>query len=266
MALQLVALGLTDAALFRADGEVVSPADAFYKKPLLVERGSFRPVTLVTNDMLDCARSMFLREETVKNEEPEILMEITMKNLLSSGELDLRDFLNRVDMLRTIGRTVLISKYGEYYRLVNYLTRYTDRMIGLPLGIPALVEIFEEQYYRDLEGGILEGLGRLFKKGVKLYVYPFIGQSGELVTADNFLTPDNLGHLYNHLITNGFIEAIEGYQQDYLKIRSSEVLARIRAGDAQWEKSVSPEVASIIRDRRLFGFSETPTAEPAGVA
>ncbi|PTX93654.1 nicotinate-nucleotide adenylyltransferase [Spartobacteria bacterium LR76] len=266
MALQLVALGLTDAALFRADGEVVSPADAFYKKPLLVERGSFRPVTLVTNDMLDCARSMFLREETVKNEEPEILMEITMKNLLSSGELDLRDFLNRVDMLRTIGRTVLISKYGEYYRLVNYLTRYTDRMIGLPLGVPALVEIFEEQYYRDLEGGILEGLGRLFKKGVKLYVYPFIGQSGELVTADNFLTPDNLGHLYNHLITNGFIEAIEGYQQDYLKIRSSEVLAKIRAGDSQWEKSVSPEVASIIRDRRLFGFSETPTAEPAGVA
>jgi len=255
MALQLVSRGLTNAALFRADGEVVSPADAFYKKPLLVERGSFRPVTLVTNDMLDCARAMFLHEETVKNQEPEILMEITMKNLLTSGELDLRDFLDRVDMLGTIGRTVLISKYGEYHRLVNYLTRYTAQTIGLPLGVPALAEIFDEQYYTDLEGGILEGLGRLFKKGVKLYVYPFLHDNGELVTAHNFRVADNLKHLYRHLYDNGAIEAIEGYHQDYLSIRAHEVLALIRAGDAQWEKTVSPQVADIIRERRLFGHA-----------
>lgn len=255
MALQLVSRGLTHAALFRSDGEVVSAADAFYKKPLLVERGSFRPVTLVTNDMLDCARAMFLHEEKVKVEEPEILMEITMKNLLTSGELDLRDFLNRVDMLGTIGRTVLISKYGEYHRLVNYLTRYTDHMIGLPLGVPALVEIFDEQYYQDLEGGILEGLGRLFKKGVKLYVYPFLSESGELVTAHNFRVADNLKHLYRHLYDNGSIEAIEGYHEDYLSIRAHEVLALIRAGDPKWETTVSPEVADIIRERRLFGHA-----------
>lgn len=252
MALQLVSRGLTDAALFRSDGEVVNAADAFYKKPLLVERGSFRPVTLVTNDMLDCARARFLQEE-LGGEEPEILMEITMKNLLSSGELDLRDFLDRVDMLGTIGRTVLISNYGEYYRLVNFLTRYTDRMIGLPLGVPAMVEIFDEDYYRDLEGGILEGLGRLFKKDVKLYVYPFLRPDGELVTADNFRVEPNLVHLYSHLLENRFIEAMQGYQPDYLSIKAPQVLAKIRAGDAEWETMVSPEVAAIIKQRRLFG-------------
>lgn len=252
MALQLVSRGLTKAALFRSDGEVVSAADAFYKKPLLVERGSFRPVTLVTNDMLDCARARFLQEE-LGGEEPEILMEITMKNLLSSGELDLRDFLDRVDMLGTIGRTVLISNYGEYYRLVNFLTRYTDRMIGLPLGVPAMVEIFDEDYYRDLEGGILEGLGRLFKKDVKLYVYPFLRPDGELVTADNFRVAPNLLHLYRHLLENRFIEAMQGYRPEYLSIKAPQVLARIRDGDAEWESMVSPEVAAIIKSRRLFG-------------
>ncbi|HEY5777148.1 MAG TPA: hypothetical protein VIT00_00325 [Terrimicrobiaceae bacterium] len=254
MALQLVTQNLTNAALFRADGEIVNAADALYKKPLLVERGSFRPVTLLADDMLNCARAMFMREEGVSDAEPEILMEITMKNLLASGELDLRDFLDRVDMLGAMGRTVLISNYGAYYRLVDYLTRYTDCKVGLPLGIPAMAEILEEEYYKDLEGGILEALGRLFKTGVKLYVYPFMNPNGDLVTADNFEVAPNLVHLYKHLLDNGFIDSMDGYNPSYLPIKSSGVLAKIRAGAAGWEKMVSPEVAKIIKERQLFGY------------
>ncbi len=254
MALQLVTQNLTNAALFRADGEIVNAADALYKKPLLVERGSFRPVTLLADDMLNCARAMFMREEGVSDAEPEILMEITMKNLLASGELDLRDFLDRVDMLGAMGRTVLISNYGAYYRLVDYLTRYTDCKVGLPLGIPAMAEILEEEYYKDLEGGILEALGRLFKTGVKLYVYPFLNPNGDLVTADNFEVAPNLVHLYKHLLDNGFIESMDGYNPNYLPIKSAGVLAKIRAGAAGWEKMVSPEVAKIIKERQLFGY------------
>ena len=254
MALQLVTANLTNAALFRATGEIVNAADALYKKPLLVERGSFRPVTLLADDMLNCAKAMFMREEGVRDSEPEILMEITMKNLLASGELDLRDFLDRVDMLGAMGRTVLISNYGAYHRLVNYLTRYTDRMLGLPLGIPAMAEILEEEYYKDLEGGILEALGRLFKTGVKLYVYPFLNPNGELVTAENFEVAPNLVHLYRHLLDNGFIESMEGYNPSYLPIKSPGVLAKIRAGGAGWESMVSPEVAKIIKERQLFGY------------
>lgn len=254
MSLQLVVQGLTNATLFRADGEVVQAADAFYKKPLLVERGSFRPVTHVTNDMLDCARRMFEMEEEVQGAQPEILMEITMKNLLATGHLDLRDFLDRVDMLGALGRTVLISNYGEFYRLVNYLSIYTDKMIGLPLGIPGMHEIFEEKFYADLDGGILEGLGRLFKNGVKLYAYPRLMPGGEVVTADNFKVAPNLTHLYKHLFQNKFIEGIKNYNAEYLPIRSSDVLALIRKGDESWKTMVPPEVATIIQERKLFGY------------
>lgn len=255
MALQLVTQGLTKAALFRADGEVVNAADAFYKKPLLVERGSFRPVTLVTNDMLDCAKSMFLGEEALGDQQPEVLMEITMQNLLRSGELDLLDFLDRVDMLGALGRTVLISNYGEYHRLINYLTRYTDRMIGLPMGLPSLQEIFEEKYYQGLEGGILEGLGRLFKTGVKLYVYPFLTPDGTLTSADSYQVAPNLRHLYRHLLDNQFIRSMENFHREYLGITSAQVLAKIRDRDHTWEAMVPTEVATLIKERKLFGFS-----------
>lgn len=254
MALQLVTQGLTKAALFRADGEVVNAADAFYKKPLLIERGSFRPVTLVTNDMLDCARNMFLAEEALGDGEPEVLMEITMQNLLRSGELDLLDFLDRVDMLSALGRTVLISNYGEYYRLINYLTRYTDRMVGLPLGLPSMQEIFEEKYYQELEGGILEGLGRLFKTGVKLYVYPFLSPDGTLTSAADYQVAPNLTHLYRHLLDNQFIRPMENYHREYLGITSAQVLAKIREKDADWEKMVPPRIATLVKERKLFGF------------
>lgn len=254
MALQLVTQGLTKAALFRANGEVINAADAFYKKDLLIERGSFRPVTYVTNDMLDCARTMFLREPKLDGRQPEVLMEITMQNLLSSGELDAQDFLDRVDMLGALGRTVLISNYGEYYRLINYLTRYTDRMVGLPLGLPALLELFDEQYYVGLEGGILEGLGRLFKTGVKLYVYPYREANGSITTADTCKVAPNLRHLYAHLLENDFIQSMQDYNPTFLGIRSADVLARIRECDPKWEELVPNEVANVIKERKLFGI------------
>jgi len=230
----------------------VQASDAFYKRPLLIERGSFRPVTLVTNDMLDGARAMFEAKPSLAGEKPEILMEITMKNLLSGGGLDLRDFLDRVDMLGALGRTVLISNYGEFHRLIQYLTRYTDRPIGLPLGLPSLHEIFDEKYYADLEGGILEGLGRLFKAGVRLYVYPTKDEAGRVIGALDHRVAPNLSHLYAHLLENRFILPIRDYHADYLDIRSSKVLELLRSGDARWEAMVPPEVAGIIRERGLF--------------
>lgn len=254
MSLQLVTQGLTQAAVFRSRGDAVQPADVFYKKPLLVERGSFRPLTVLTNDLLERAREMFLKEEGLHGEEPEVLMEITMQNLLRTGSLDLRDFLDRVDMLGALGRTVLISNYGEYYRLVDYLTRYTDRMVGLPLGLPAMHEIFDEKYYLHLEGGILEGLGRLFKQGVKLFVYPGLQPDGSVLTADQFQIAPHLRHLFAHLLENRFLLPMKNYQPEFLGITSSNVLAAIRRGDPSWKSMVPDEVARIISERHLFGL------------
>jgi hypothetical protein len=180
-------------------------------------------------------------------------MEITMKNLLSHGPLDLQDFLDRVDLLAALGRTVLISDYGEYYKLVNFLTRYTEGPIGLPMGIPGLNEIFNSEHYNDLEGGILEALGRLFKRNVRLYVYPFISPSGELVTCGNFRTPPGMENLYEHLRVNHLIRPIEDYRSDYLQIHSPKVLEMIAAGDSTWESMVPEAARDVIKKRGLFG-------------
>jgi hypothetical protein len=252
MSLQLVNGGLTRAAMFNAAGDAVQSADVFYKKPLLVERGSFRPLTLLTKDLMEQSLTRFRAEPGLHGEEPQVIMEITMQNLLRSGELDLRDFLDRVDMLGALGYTVLISNYGEYYRLVDYLTRYTDRMIGLPIGLPAMHEIFDEKYYSHLDGGILEGLGRLFKQGVKLYVYPRRQPDGTVLTAQDFPIAPHLRHLYQHLLENEFLRPLEAGEISHLDISSADVLAAIRRGDPSWKNKVPPEVAAIIEERNLF--------------
>src|SRR5205814_6548158 len=131
MSLQLVSQGLTSTVMFRADGETVQPAEVFYKKALLVERGSFRPVTYATNDMLDGACRVFLQQSNCSKDDLLVLMEMTLENLLAGGQLNHADFLARVDILGALGRTVLISKFAEYYRLAGYLFRYTNRPIGL---------------------------------------------------------------------------------------------------------------------------------------
>lgn len=253
MCLELVTQGLAQAVLFNADGDVIQAADKFHNKPLLVERGSFRPVTLLANDMLDCSLKMFLKNEQLAGETPEILMEITMSNLLREGALDLQDFMDRVDMLSALNRTVLISNYGEFYRLIQYLTRYTTKNVGLPLGVPSLYEIFNEKYYTKLEGGILEGLGRLFKKGVQLYVYPTLDEQGNLLEATSFPIQPHLKDLYEYLLSNNFIVPVNSCHPDYLGIQSLTVLNKIKNRDESWKKMVPPEVAELIGKRKLFG-------------
>src|SRR6266700_125298 len=255
MSLQLVSQGLTNAVMFKADGETVQPAEVFYKKAILVERGSFRPVTYATNDMLDGARRAFLAQSASSETDLVVLMEMTLENLLAEGELNHADFLARVDIHGALGRTVLISKFGEYYRLAGYLSRYTTRMVGLVMGVPSLMEIFEEKYYLNLEGGILEALGRMFKGGLELYVYPMIDEAtGKIVSAKQIKVAPNLRSLFQYLIDNQYIEEITDYHPDYLRIHPPEALAKLQAGDSGWERMVPPEVVQIIKEREFFGY------------
>jgi len=253
--LQLVSQGLTDTVMFTADGEMVQPSEILHKKAILIERGSFRPVTYATNDMLEGARGQFLKESGCSEEDTVVLMEMTLENLLSEGQLNHADFLARVDILGALGRTVLISKFGEYYRLAGYLSRYTNRMIGLVMGVPSLIEILDEKYYLNLEGGILEALGRMFKHGLKLYVYPMIEETtGAILSATKVHVAPNLRALFQYLIDNRYIQEIADYRKDFLRIYPATVLAKLKAGDKSWEEMVPPEVAQIIKEREFFGY------------
>lgn len=255
ISMHLVQLGLTNAAMFTAEGEVVQPAELLYKKSVLVERGSFRPIIKTTVDMLECAQAQFVQEPKVQGEEVITLMEMTMKNLQTESGIDERDFLERVDILCALGKTVLISNYLEYYRLAAYLFRYTKKMIGIAMGVPSLKEMFDEKYYADLEGGILESFGRMFKNDLKLYIYPVKDKAtGSIITAENLVVEPQLRHLYAYLLQNRYLESIQGYKGDYLPIFSRDVLAKIRANDPTWETMVPPLVAKMIKERKLFNY------------
>jgi hypothetical protein len=261
MSLQLVSQGLTNAVMFKADGDTVQPAEVFYKKAILVERGSFRPVTYATNDMLDGARRVFLAQSGCSEEDVVVLMEMTLENLLAGGQLDHADFLARVDILGALGRTVLISRFGEYYRLAGYLFRYTNKPIGLVMGVPSLIEIFNEKYYTNLEGGILEALGRMFKGGLKLYVYPMIDEAtGKILSATQIQVAPNLRSLFRYLIDNQYVKEITDYHPEYLRIHPPDVLVKLQSGDSTWEQMVPPEVVHIIKQRQFFGYRRSIAA------
>jgi hypothetical protein len=254
MALELVRQGLTEAAMFTARGEAIQLSEVFYKKPVLVQRGSFHPLTNATLNVLERAAEQFAQAPEIKGEEPVVLMEMTLRHLSMGEFIDQKDFLARADTLSVLGKTVLISNFLRFHRLAGYLAGYTNRPIGLALGASKLKDIFDESLYNNSEGGLLGGLGQLFKNQGRLYVYPSLDfATGEIVTAETFPVDPRLKLLYAHLLENHFIEDIRNFNKDFLRIRSHDILDQIKAGDASWEKLVPPPVVDIIKREGLFG-------------
>jgi len=256
MALKLVQLGLSGAAMFGPDRQVLQPSEVLRKKAILVERGSFRPPTVVNIDMLACARERFEEDLRVTDREVLILTELTMANLMAdAGKVDRRDFLARADLLAACGMTVLISDYIAYHRLAAYLAWRTDGPIGMVMGVPSLIDQFDESNHADLPGGILESFGRLFKNDLRLYVYPML-RDGEVTTVQNLQVGKDLQPLYDYLNQRGSFVDLDNYTPDYLPILSRDVLRRIAAGTTDWEQMVPAEVAELIKQRSFFDYSQ----------
>lgn len=259
MALHLVKYGLTHAAIFNSKGKLVQPSDELYKKSVLVERSRFRPPTLLTMNILDSAYEAFIQEENVDSENVIVLSEMTLQNLRDNNEgeleedIDVKDFLQRVEILCALGKNVMISNFGEFYKLAQYLFRQTNMPVAIALGIPNLINIFDEKYYENLEGGILESFGRLFRNDMRLYVCPMIdNKNNELITIYNLKVQNHLRLLFRHLIENDYIRDLETIERDYLLINSADVLKKIRDNDLSWADMVPKEVVGIIKERGLF--------------
>jgi hypothetical protein len=253
MSLQLVENALTDAVMFTASGEVVQPSEVLYGKRVLIERGSFRPPTNVTLDMIERAGRQLDSDHPGSGDDRVVLMEMTLNSLMSAHKIDHQDFLNRVDLLGALGKTVMISNYIRFSSVTSYLRKSTKEPIGMVMGVPTLNELLDEKYYADLPGGVLQGFGELFQGSVELLVYPTRdAASGELRTVDCICVPDAYRKLYGHLRDNGSIEAIRDFDAAQLHITPGEVLAKIQAGDPSWSDLVPPAVADRIRQHHLF--------------
>jgi len=254
MSLQLVELGLTDAAMFTALGDVVQPSEVLYKKAILVERGSFRPATNLTLDLLQRAMERFASDPAVRERgAPVVLAEMTLRSLTADAGAGHGDFLARADILRALGFDVLISRFELYYQLAEYLAGYTDGPIGLAVGLPTVRLLIDDAFYRNLAGGILESVGRLFKRSLKMYLYPERDPAtGTVKTWDNVELPAPWQHLHRLLVELGHIVPIRPSDESYLTIHTPEVLALIQKDDPAWERMVPPKVAEIIKADRLF--------------
>lgn len=247
MSLQLVEQQLTNAAMFTVDGEVVQPSEVLAGKSVLLGRGNFRPVTNVTRDALDCASSQMEKDGLAGSDGRVVVMEMTLNNLMSEHAVDHADFLARVDTLAALGKTVMVSNYPRFLGVIGHLRKYTRNPIAVVLGAPTLNAIFDDKYYADLEGGLLEGLGRLFRDKVKLYVYPNL---------EAVAVPAGAELLHTHLLNAGRIAGLSEFRKEQMEIYPADVLQKIQAGDPSWEQLVPAQAAEIIKREKLFGYRQ----------
>ena len=262
MSLQLVKNGMTEAVMFAPDGNNVLPAKILYKKNILALRGSFRPVTKVNMDMYKRSMELFLKENRVSEDNTEVIFEITLSNLRAEGEIDERDFMDRAELLCSLGQTVMISNFQEYYRVVEYFSRYTKERMGLAMGVNNLIDIFDEKYYRHLSGGILEAFGKLFFKDLKVYLYPLKDkETGDVVTSENLKVHPRMKELYKFFKYNGKVVDIKNYDPEILDIFSREVLQMIAEGRSGWEEMLPERTTEMIKEHNLFSYQRQKEAQ-----
>ncbi len=262
MSLQLVKNGMTEAVMFGPDGNNILPARILYKKNILALRGSYRPVTKVNMDMYKKSYEIFIRENKVDVDKTVVVFEITLSNLRAEGEIDEQDFMDRARLLCSLGQTVMISNFKEYYKVVEYFSNYTKERLGLTLGVNNLVEIFNEKYYRHLSGGILEAFGKLFFKDLKVYLYPMVDpETGQLITSNNLKVHPRMKELYKFFKYNGKVVDIFDFEQDILHIFSRKVLGMIASGEEGWEEMLPEGIAELIKEKKLFGYDAKAVIE-----
>ncbi len=254
MSLKLVKNGLTHATMFDPKGNVLQPSAALYKKNIFVLRGRFKPITHVNVDMMLSGMRAYRKESDVEISKIQSICEITLNDLTLEGEIDENDFLDRVDLLCSLGQNVMISNYQEHYKLAAYLSQYTRRKkIGIVVGYYNLVRIFNEKYYENLNGGILESFSRLFGSNVKLYVYPTLEQGTDnILTSKSFTPPSHLKQLFNFFQENEQIADLEGAKVENMHIISDNVLKMINEGEPGWEEFVPRKVSDAIKKTHMF--------------
>ena len=254
LTLKLVKTGLSQVAMFGSDKNVILPSDTLYKKNTLVLRGRFRPVTHVNVDMMIKGYKDFKKLiDDTSNILP--VVEITLADLSSDGDFDEQDYLDRVDLLCTLGQTVMISNYQEHYKLTNYLSQFIkDKTLGIIVGMNNLARIFDKKYYKSLKGGILESFSLLFASNVKLLVYPSIDKNGDVKYANDYTPERYLLNLYNFFIENKKIIEISNAKIENLDIISDQVVQMIEKGDMKWESMVPNKVSTYIKKHHLFNL------------
>jgi hypothetical protein len=253
LSLWLIKHGMSEVAMFGPDKRNIHPSEFLYKKHVLVVRASFRPLTLLEEDMIEKGYEQFWHEPEVEGEKTFTLAEITLGNLNENGPLNEQDFLDRTELLCALGQTVIISNCEEYNQLIAYFSDYRVSHLGLVLRAHRLSEFLSEKYRQNASGSLLAAFGEVFARGVKLYAYPSVlADNTTLMTIQNLPLPEGAKYLYQHLLDHRQIVDIEAFNPAVMNIFASDVLADIRSDKPGWEDMVPLKVAEIVKEKGLF--------------
>ena len=256
LSLRLVEYGLSNAAMFSAKGEVLRPSEILYKKPVILQRGRFRPPTRIHADIQRQAIERFSSNPSVDEDQIVSLLEISVDELRTTSDEGEQDFLERLDALTAGNHSVLVSDYPEYYLVAEYVARYQATAIALPVGVDHLKELMVEDRYADLAGGMLEASGRLIGQGVTIYVYPGLDEpTGARLGLRDLVLPESIRLLFEYLVERGHVQALDGLSDEFLRVKTDDIHGWIQSGDSRWEEFVEPGVAEAIRKGKLFGYS-----------
>lgn len=256
LSLKLVEFNMTDVAIFGPNGQNLHASELLYKKSVLVVRGSFRPVTLVNEDMLKASFEQFKATPTVDAGKAVMLTEITLDNLRGGEEeLDDQDFLDRADLLCAMGQTVMVSNCEEHRRLIRYLSDYRTENLTMVVGVKILQNMIYQKYNENINGSLLSAFGELFNAKANFYVYPVLqDDNGHLLNAQNLPVPEPMKFLYRYLLDNKQIVDIKNPHAEFLHIYSKRVLEMIQSDEEGWEQYVPANAAKQIKEKFLFGY------------
>lgn len=265
LSLWVVKHGLSDVAIFGPDGNAQHAGEFLYKKSILIARGSYRPPTLVQQDMIRCAFEQFRAEPDVDAGNTFFLTEITLDNLRSDGAIDERDFLDRADILCALGQTVIVSSCLQHKKLIAYFADYKIQHIGLAMGARKLRNILQETFEANPDN-LLGAFGELFPRNVRFYIYPAIptvpAGTATALTTKTLPIPQAIHFLYDHLLENRNIVDIQGFNPAILGIYHKEVLKMIQSGTPGWEEMVPEQVARMVKEKGLFGYAANGKTNP----
>ena len=254
--LMLVSNDMTPAIMFDPSGKVQQPGELLYKKNVIVLRGYFRPINNLGMDFMEDSLANFKKDEDYRPDNTIAFCEISLKYLIQNEKVDDKDFLHRVDLLNMMGQSVMISKFYRYFQLVKYFAQFKLIKLRLVVGLPTFDKILDSSNYTDLRGGLLEAMGALFQKNVKVYLYPYIDMTtGEVIYPEDSHFSEVNRMLWQYLNATRKILILKSISPKSLEIHSEYISNLIEKGDENLINYVPEKVYHSIKRNKLFGYN-----------
>jgi hypothetical protein len=225
-AVQLVRQRLCHAVAFKEDGALVYPSELLHKRPVLMQRGSFQKAIPHLAEMLKTSHAL-LKAEIPADREPVMCFELTIRGARPGDIVSDAELLKRIQSLREFNLPILVSDFRETFHITEYIRRYTKEPLRLVVGVGTLVPLLKSGFYEGIEGGLLEGLGKLLMQGAKMYVFPmshedFVAKlksygveqsfckssATGTITAESLEFSGPLQHLYRFLLSAGHLISV----------------------------------------------------------